>query len=298
MSRPQPIKYVYAVVGSEENSFAEMAAVSAATLRAVMPHAHIVILSDEKTAALKTPATEYLRKTASEWVVKTLDPNFRDVERSRHLTLSMRQIIDGHIVKLDVDTLIARDLSEIVNHEADFAAVANGLAGPFGALKELAEEKGWTYSRPYMNGGVWSARDTDATRDFFKKAHALWREAAVYGHYSDQLAINRALVVEQFPITWLPAKYNFFLFYLRQMVLNPYIYHVFSWDFDARDETVLHVLTKELKSTGVLNEKELAAFVASKNPWRRPFHPVLSKALGRPYTAVRRKFHELLPNWV
>ncbi len=273
------VKYVYALIASEENYFAEMAAVSAATLRAVMPDAHIVILSDEKTAALETPAAAKLRELSSEWVVEPLDPSFGAVERSRHLTLSMRQIIDGHIVKLDVDTLIARDLSGITDHEHDLAAVRDG--------------NGWSRTDLRMNGGIWSARDTEQARGFFKAAYAQWREAAANGSYLEQPALNKVLASNEYPITWLPPKYNFYVFYMGQVIFNPCIYHVFSWDFNAREDTVLHVLTKELKRTGELNEKELAAFVATKNPWRKPFHPYLSKPLGRPYMAVRRKLREL-----
>ena len=288
------ISYVYGVIASPKNYFAEMAAVSMSTLRAAAPGARIVALTDGPTSEISFPALEIVRSLVDEWVVEDLPADWSGVQRSRHLALKMRHLIDGHIVQLDADTLIAHDPSDIANHSTDFAAVADIYDMPEGDLLRVHQENGWEISSPYMNGGVWSARDTQAMRDFFDEAYALWVEGGTKGIYSDQYAISRALKKTSLPMTWLPLKYNFYMSYLGKVYMKPSIYHVFSGDFDTRLDTLLHILAKSLKTTGQLDEDLLESFRRDKNPWTRPSHPKQFYALGRPVSAVAAKLRKIL----
>jgi len=286
--------YAYVVVASKDDLFAEMTAVSMATLRAVMPGARIVMLTDADTAGLDTSAIASLRKTASDWIVCDLGGLAGGVERSRHLKLRSRALLDGHFVYLDSDTLIARDLSGMSRHKGDFAAAPDALTRLDDRLVALAAAKGWEAPKPYLNGGVFSVRDTPATRTLFEDAYAVWRQAAAAGFYSDQFALNIALQRARFPITWLAPTYNLQIAMDAGAAIRPHIFHVFSHDFANRDDTVLHTMSRTLKETGVLDEAGLESFVRTGNPWTNPTRPKQFIALGRPVSAVMAKIRDTI----
>lgn len=288
------ITFSYCLIASQADYFAEMAAVSISTLRAEAPNAHITALLDQTTDMLETPAMALVRNMTNDWLVEELDPSWSAVERSRHLTLNMREIIRGHIVQLDADTLIARDPSDIVEHSHDFAAVADIYRMPEGRLLEIHREQGWEICQPYINGGVWSARDTEAMRGFFKEAHKAWREGFALGAHSDQYAISRTLKKTGLPISWLPLKYNFYTSYLGKTYMRPSIYHVFTGGFEERADTLLHVLAHGLKADGRLDADRLKRFAEDKNPWTKLEHPKQYWALGRPLSAAGAKLRKMI----
>lgn len=286
--------YAYVVVASQDDLFAEMAAVSMATLRAVMPKARIVMLTDAGTAGLQTPTLAALGKIASDWIVRELTGMAGGVERSRHLKLKARALIDGHLVYLDSDTLIARDLSGMSRHKGDFAAAPDALTMIDDRLIALAAARGWETMKRYLNSGVFSVRDTPATRTSFEDAYAVWRQAAEAGFYGDQFALNVALQRARFPITWLPPSYNLQIAMDAGAAIRPHIFHVFSHDFANRDDTVLHTMSRTLKETGVLDEAALESFVRTGNPWTNPTRPKQFIALGRPVSAVMAKIRNTI----
>lgn len=291
---PRKARFLYILAAEPDGYFVEMAAVSARTLLNATPGAEIIVLSDAQTlAASASPAAAMLRAMSQEWIVRDVD-YATPVERSRWLKLKARDILDGPFVFLDTDTLIARDLSRLAADTDGFAAVADGAPEVLKMLSDYAAQKRWPLPKPYLNSGVFVASDTPAVRRLFETAFEIWREGAAEGVFSDQFAINVAAKRLEFPVRWLPATYNLQVLMRPSAAIKPHIYHVFTYDFENREDTILHRLAKSLKKTGNIDEAALAGFFADQNPWTNPVQPGELLALGRPVSAVLAKIRKMI----
>jgi hypothetical protein len=277
-------QFVYVLASSDQDYFAEMAAVSVATLHATTPDASVTILSDRETERRDTQAVRLLKDMATRWIVYPFDAH-SPMQRSRQLKLGMRESIEGDFVFLDCDTLIARDISGLAGHRGDFAAVRD-IGNPLPAILEMADRAGWALPRRCFNSGVLGVRDTPALRAAFADALNIWRQAAAEGVFYDQFAFWVAFERAKTAIEWLPATYNAQITMKSYAAIRPHIFHVFSLQFAERDSTVLHVLAKQLKHSGEINREILAAFVETGNPWMRLSRPGQYIALGRPVDAA------------
>ncbi len=276
--------FVYALVARESGHFAEMAAVSATTLRRVMPSARITFLTDEETADLSTPAMAILRTLATDWVVSPTG-DLPPAMASRMLKLTCRNIIEGDFIFIDCDTLVARDLSGLIDHCGDFAVVKDLPALP-DHIRAFADEAGLVVPCRYFNSGIMAMRDAPALRAAFSNAHETWRRHHERGFYFDQVFLNSALHGSDIEITWLSPSFNAQIWAKTYHAIRPHIFHIFSGNFEERNETVLHVLAKKLKQTGVLDVRVIDLFLESGNPWNTLSRPGQYIALGRPIAAL------------
>ncbi|MEM9496049.1 MAG: glycosyltransferase [Pseudomonadota bacterium] len=283
VSRPH---FIYVLVADETNYFAEMAAVSLATLRATNKNARVTVLLDETTAALETPAMAYVRDAADVMQVEEC-PYDTPLLISRYLKLSSRRLVQGDFVYMDLDTLIARDLSKLQAHKGVFAAAVDRI-GPTDRMRAIAARKGWALPSHYFNAGVFCVRDTPATQKAFKDAYSLWRELNAEGFGWDQLPFNvafhRSADVDVHPMS---QSFNAQILIKTYPAIRPHIYHIFAAHFEERNESILHILAKKLKATGVLDEGMIADFVRTGNPWTKLSRPGQYIALARPVSAVK-----------
>ena len=278
--------FVYILIATAENYYAEMAAVSMATLRASNPDAKITLLTDSGTADLKTPAARYLRDFATDWIVgeQKFDTPFL---QSRHFKLSSRKLIEGDFVFLDSDTLIARDLTSLANRADDFSAVRD-FSGPTQKMSDFAARKGWAVPEFYFNSGVFSVRDTPAMHRVFEDAYSIWCEAHKEGFGWDQIPFNVAFErAKDVRINWISASYNAQIALKSYHAIRPHIYHIFSSHAEDSSETILRFLSRELKATGALDEAMITDFVSTGNPWLTLSRPGQYIALARPFSAAR-----------
>lgn len=286
--------FVYVLIASADDLFAEMAAVSIATLRETTPGARITILSDETTRGLRTPGAALLHSLVDDWVCERLEAS-SPMERSRRLKLTCRHRIEGDFIYLDCDTLIARDLTALAQHRGDFAAVQD-LGQPLPEIRELVARKNWSLPARRFNGGVLGLRDTPRVRQMYETAASIWKEAASAGVYYDQLPFWIATKRAGLPVTWLSPSFNAQITMKTYAAIRPHIFHIFSLQFAQRDHTVLHVLTKKLKTDGRLDRDLLLAFVETGNPWMRLSRPGQYVALGRPVAAAGAALRLILPH--
>lgn len=278
--------FVYILIATAENHYAEMAAVSVATLRATNPNARITVLTDSETANLRTPAMDYLRSLVADWIVRDREFDTPFLQ-SRHFKLSSRKLIEGDFIFLDSDTLIARDLTRLARYKDEFSAVRD-YSGPRQSMRDFAASKGWAVPEPYFNSGVFSVRDTPAMHRVFDDAHAIWSEAYKEGVGWDQLPFNAAFDrAKDVRINWIPASYNAQIGMKTYHAIRPHIYHVFSSHAEDSSETILRFLSRKFKATGELDEDMIVEFANTGNPWMKLSRPGQYIALARPFSAAR-----------
>ncbi len=276
--------FMYVLVAGEVGYFAEMAAISATTLKRVTPGAQVTFVTNESTAALATPATALLRQMATDWVVHPTGDMAPGVA-SRLLKLTSRSLVKGDVVFIDCDTLIARDLTPLAAHRGEFAAVEDRPEMP-DHIREFAHREGIFIPRRYFNSGVMGMRDTPAVQAAFENALETWREKIGAGLYFDQVFLNSALNQSDVSIEWLPPTFNAQIWSKTYHAIRPKIFHVFAEDFENRNETVLHTAAKKLKKTGAIDEEEITRFIETGNPWTALSRPGQYIALGRPASAM------------
>lgn len=284
--------FVYVLTTEGADWFAEMAVISIRTLKKALPGARVVVLCDAATDGVKTAAVAMLKSLASDWRVCDIDEP-TPVVRSRRLKLGALEIMNESFVFLDVDTLIARDVSGLWRHRGDLAAVRDGDRVVRPELAAVAAKHGWEVPRDYLNSGVFSVRNTPQMQRVFETALALWRDAGADDVFSDQFPLNIAVRRVGAQVTWLSPSYNVQTLMRPGVAMRPHVYHVFSYDFENRDDTVLHALAKGLKRDGAIDEDILEAFFATRNPWSNPQQPGELWSIGRPVSALAAKIRKV-----
>jgi hypothetical protein len=268
-------QYVYVVCSTGSDHFAEMAAVSAATLRFAAPQAYIAVLTDRQTTALDSPGMAALRTTVDNVIVVDCEGDSA-VIRSRALKIGMRRLIRGPLLYLDSDTIVMRSPDDIWYIDCDVAAAPDlsPLGQPYPAataLPNIRAALGWSFgAQPYLNAGVIRLADNDAAQLLMDRYHASWLEfRRVMGQPNEQPAFNRVVAASLARLTILPASYNAQIPMNAIALLGATIVHYYSGNFENRNDTIAHTTGKRLKSSGTLDLPALRAAIDSGNPWTR-----------------------------
>ena len=195
------MKYVYVLTSTEKYLYYEQCLMSAFSLRYYMPDAEIIVLTDNKTAATFTGKRLEIKKYVSDIVSVDFPESAGNVERSRVLKTTIPEHIKGDFLFIDCDTIICESLSDIEELNFPIAAVLDGhvsLAEHKHRDYFLKREKKMGYIGTkkqgfHINSGVILYRDSEKSRDFFKKWHELWEYSFRVKHdHHDQGAFNEA----------------------------------------------------------------------------------------------------------
>ena len=207
------LQFVYVLVSDEGDPYEEMACTSIRLLRALHRDANVKVIVDPRTA-------ESLRKRASrllDWadvIVHKTGRHKLATYRSRFLKTSMRQIVDGDFLYLDVDTLPIRPLEDIFVSDGRLAAALDRNAQnpePHCPtwIRHVFAPLAWRYPvRQYFNSGVILFPDTPAARAVGKEWHRRWRTTAAMGIHYDQPAFNSTLDALAASLRELPLRFN------------------------------------------------------------------------------------------
>jgi hypothetical protein len=271
----KPGKYVYVVCSTQDDHFAEIAAVSILSLRLASAHARVTVLTDRATASLDSPGVAALHNAADDFIAVDC-PGSNAIARSRFLKTSMRSLLSGPFLYLDSDTIIMKSPDAVWNIAADIAASPNlGVNGkPYLCADETPETcalLGWRLgSRRYLNAGVIYFADNNAARAVGEQYHSSWLEfQRVVGKPNDQLAFNHAVDLAQPRLVILPCSFN------AQITMNPMalrgavIVHFFTGDFENSLETIAHSAAKRLKRDGIMDTAAIRSAMETGNPWMR-----------------------------
>ena len=106
------MKYVYVLTSSEKDYFYEQCLISVVSLKKYHPDSEIVIFTDDNTAAGLKGFRSGIKKYAEIEVV-ACDAAYDQKVRSRLLKTSVRHLIKGDFLYIDLDTVIADSLEGI-----------------------------------------------------------------------------------------------------------------------------------------------------------------------------------------
>lgn len=207
---------VYVLVSSEKDYYYEEAYLSAYSVKKHNPDIKIILLIDNITKDGMKGFRSKIMEYVDDVVVHQFDDDVNMYDRSRYLKTNMRFLIKGDFLYIDVDTIIAGDLSEVFEIKADIAAIYDRHAvfeknsDKKTILKSLYDIG---YHEPingeYFNGGVLYSRDTERAKEFFKFWFQYYKnERKVSKYKKDQFALSEANYRMNGIIKELNGKYN------------------------------------------------------------------------------------------
>ena len=209
-------KCIYVLTSNEADYYLEQLVISVRSLRLYHPDVYIGVLVDRQTnETIKDNRLKLLHQVTEIIEVET-PQNYSQMQRSRFIKTSVRNIVDGDFLFIDTDTVICGDLSDIENYKEDICAVPD-LHVPVSNhtytydIAARAKIVDWDISQPncfYFNSGIIYVKDRPSTKEFYSLWNKLWTESMEHGCSSDQPAFCKANVLCGGVIAELPGVYN------------------------------------------------------------------------------------------
>ena len=207
------MKILYVLVSSESDFYYEQALISMMSAKYQMPNCTISLLTERETDDGLKESRNLIDKYISEKVVIDLDKNLPPMQKSRWLKTSMRSLIDGDILYVDVDTVFAAPVDESLFTE-DIMGVPDGNCllknHPMkwfieDNLKTVHFDNTLDY---HINSGVLFFKDTPMAHSFAQKWHERWLECCKKEIFIDQTALHQAIVDSGKKLGLLPESMN------------------------------------------------------------------------------------------
>lgn len=192
-------KIVYVLISSQADVYTEQTWVSAWSLKHYNPESHVTLVADEETLeGLKTCYRQDFLKFVDEEIAIHFDSSISNIERSRILKTSLREIVKGDFLFVDSDTIITDSLFEIDKMPCHIGMVYD----LHNKLSEYPFEKilkDWhrdlfgvdlSDDTDQFNSGVIYAKDDIVAHDFFKRWHDNWANTKIKTGYRDQPSLR------------------------------------------------------------------------------------------------------------
>lgn len=228
-------KLVYVLTCSPEGHYIEMALMSVWSARHWNPDAHIVLITDDLTDKLFVgKRAEILDYISEKIVVPFEDDNLSMMFRSRWIKTSVRQLIQGDFLFIDVDTIICKHLCEIDNFDCKIGSVGDGnIPLAFNIYRENVIKNvaqiGCDISDEeyYFSSGVLYVKDILETDLFYASWHKNWLESSkIFSIHIDQPALAKTNIEHNHLIQLIPDIYNNILYSHNSSLPQSYIFHI------------------------------------------------------------------------
>lgn len=236
------MKYVYVLVSSENDFYAEEALVSMYSLKKHNPTAEITLLTDRRTIDSLQGGRIYFQKYIDNIIIINVSEDLSLIQKSRYIKTSIRDYIEGTFLYIDNDTIITGRLDKLDDLRFDVGAVYNQHRewAEYRCHPMMLDFKNVTGTNPeeenkfsaYYNGGVIFSKDTPEAHKFFRTWHDLWLKSSLeFGFHKDQPAMWHANFLCNNIITPIDGFYNFQAIYPKyslKYLFNCKIFHYFS----------------------------------------------------------------------
>jgi len=277
------MKFLYVLVSTNNDTYAEQAFVSITSLRMHNKDAFISLLVDNKTDKNFDERKFKLKELVNETTVIAFEESTSQMERSRQLKTRMRNLVRGDFLFIDCDTIICENLASIFKCEHNLAAVADThiefvnsaiYKRTCDIFKKVNKHK-LPIEKFYFNSGILFVKECSENVDFFNKWNELWNLYKARNNiYQDQISLAFANMELKFPISELSGIWNCQIQYGMNYFANAKILHYFAtvgFEYGNFKKQIL----LSLKETGVLTEDYLLEIKEPKHGFPSP-HLVIS----------------------
>lgn len=233
------MKIVYVLVCSDRDYYYEQALVSILSLRRAMPMASVSVLTDNESYKYVKEKNPSFFEKLNECKVVSFKKGESPKIKSRYLKTKLRELIEGNLLYVDVDTVWTGSVDEKdffgdVMAEYDFNCP---LSQNF--LKEWIANRCEEASMPikseeYFNSGVIYFSDSQAAHAFARRWNEFWIKSCKKNVYYDQPSLNYLNEISGNVIKRMPSCYNAQLGFSMKYFSDAKIIHYFATDFDKK----------------------------------------------------------------
>lgn len=185
-------KAVYVLTSSPKDYYYEQLLMSVYSLKLYNPDMQTVLVTDTTTNETFVPGRNRIKDYFDDIIVVNIPKRFNPMQCSRYMKTSLRQLVEGDILFIDVDTMICDSLSEIDEFDVEI-----------GAVPDNHHE-----NSQYYNSGVMFSKDTSMVRELYELWHKQWLEDVRNGISTDQHSFDLANKRLGNVIVRIPDVYN------------------------------------------------------------------------------------------
>ena len=197
-------KIVYVLSSDDRDFYLEQTLISVYSLRMYNKDVYVVLLTDKETNAGFVGTRYKITDYFNEIVVVDTPEGYDNARKSRYLKTLIRQKICGDFLYVDSDTIITGSIKEL----DCFSIEIGGIPDKHVLLAEhplkdiisrqlkvvgLEIEK----DKPYINGGVFYAKDVPIAHRLFELWHSKWLE------------VQHVQKLDQPPLAWANKKLDY-----------------------------------------------------------------------------------------
>jgi hypothetical protein len=263
--------------GPDSDAFCEMTYLTVSLCKRLYPNSRATVLTDERTATNSPFDFDTLQ-------IEPIPGEFTsNVERSRYLKTTMRQLVEGDFVFLDSDALPLKPFDEITTHGAPFAAALDrNRESPDPVSPQwivpFYDELSWYYPLDhYYNSGVMFMADSLAMREFSENWHNNWRLLLThYGVYQDQPSLNHTLQEFDIDAYELPLTCNAMVDASPYFSRGAKIVHYFLRGKDRQPDPIslLAHLIRHIRETDEIDWAAVEMAAETSDAWIHPTNSV------------------------
>ena len=232
-------KLVYVLTCAPENYYIEQALMSVFSAWHWNPDAHIVLIVDDLTDQLLVgKRAEILDYVSEKITVSFEDTTLSMVYRSRWLKTSVRRLVQGRLLYIDCDTIVADSLNSLDEIQAVIAAIPDALIpveeyceSMYAPIDERAKIVGYDLSKEkyHFNGGIILADENKLAYELFELWHRYWKFFTQKKLMADQPSLAKANVEMNHIIQPMDARYNCIVYTQNSFTRQAKILHFWAY---------------------------------------------------------------------
>lgn len=193
------MKLLYVLISSEADFYCEQALISMMSAKYHMPRCRIALLVDEATERYLAKKHSLINEYIDEKKIVNVNKEFSSMRKSRWLKTSMRNLIDGDFLYIDVDTVFAGPIDENLFSSDVMGVLDANMPIKMHPMKEFIIDnlKKLQFGNCldfHINSGVLYFKDSPVAHSFAEIWHKRWEESCSKGIIVDQPALHQAII--------------------------------------------------------------------------------------------------------
>ena len=178
-----------------------------------MPNCSISLLTERETDNSLKGSRNLINEYLAEKIVIDLDSSLSPMQKSRWLKTSMRDLVKGDFLYVDVDTVFAGPVNETLFTDdvmggADGNCLLENHPAKWFIEDNLNKLQFKSCLKYHINSGVLYFKDSPIAHSFCQKWHQRWIEGHKKGIYIDQPALQQAITDAGHVLKILPDYMN------------------------------------------------------------------------------------------
>ncbi len=255
------MKFVYVLTSKENDYYLEECIISMLSLKKYNPKAEIILLMDDRTEKTLVGFRGKVREIASKVITEHYDDKITQKARSRLLKTSMRRLVSGKFLFIDIDTVIADSLEINGDLNADIAMVLDKhvlISEHYlqKVLRDNAKRMNYAvgFEDKHFNSGVIYVNDSIKAHQFFDLWNLLYKESLKKQIDIDQVSLNEANARMKGVISELDGTWNVQINCGLKYISEAKIIHYLGYQPMNRQNIYFNTLPFRLCDKGCIEE--------------------------------------------